>query len=178
MPSPSTPYSSDYWLYTYLYNPLAAHLCFIHPNWITFAALLLTIPVVGALLRHSPLWCLVLLFTLRAALDCMDGAVARSCKSTSEGGALFDKISDNIFLAAAIATLVYCASVKHGLTSWKTGLLGILGGMIVTSTLYEAHAVHAGSLTDAMPITRVIHDNYTLFNGLSGALVWWLANRF
>lgn len=81
-------------------------------------------------------------------------------------------------MAAAIATLVYCASVKHGLTSWKTGLLGILGGMIVTSTLYEAHAVHAGSLTDAMPITRVIHDNYTLFNGLSGALVWWLANRF
>jgi len=178
MPSPSTPYSSDYWLYTYLYNPLAARLCFIHPNWITFAALLLTIPVVLALLRHNPLWSLVLLFTLRAALDCIDGAVARSCKSTSKGGALFDKISDNIFLAAVIVTLVYCANMKHGLTSWKTGLLGVLGSMIVTATLYEAHVVHMGALSDATPITHVIHDNYTLFNGLSGALVWWLANRF
>ena len=178
MPVPSTPYSSDYWLYTYLYNPLAARLCFIHPNWITFAALLLTIPVVVALLHHSPLWSIVLLFTLRAALDCMDGAVARSCNSTSEWGALFDKISDNIFLMAVIVTLLYCIGVQYSLDSWKTGLIGVLGVIIMTSTLYEAHAVHGGSLTDAMPITILLHDNYTLFNGLSGAFVWWLANRF
>jgi phosphatidylglycerophosphate synthase len=178
MPPPSTPYSSDYWLYNYLYNPLASHLCFIHPNWITFAALLLTIPVVLGLLHHNSLWALVALFLLRAALDCMDGAVARSCGSTSEWGALFDKISDNIFLTAVLTALIYCTILKYGIDSWKTAAIAITTAILIIYVTNDAYSVHQGGIEDATPIIILLHDNYTLFNGVAGAVVWWLANQF
>ena len=179
MPSPSTPYSSDYWLYAYLYNPLAHHLCFIHPNWITLAATLFLLPVAYSLVQGAPLITVVLLMVARAALDCMDGSVARACHTTSEWGSFFDKLSDMIFLSGLCGSLVYLVASKYGVESWKTLVLLVAGLIIVGSTVQEAFALHKGCATESLSLPYILmHDNFTLICGLGGALSWWLANRF
>jgi len=163
MPAPTTPYSSDYWLYKYLYTPLAIQLCFIHPNWITFAALLLIIPIVFSLLYHSPLWTVIGLFEGRAVLDCLDGAMARASHTKSKWGAAFDRFGDDTFLTTICITLLYIVGTKYSIYSWKMGILGLIGLTIVGFLACD---------------TSVYHDNYTLFNGLWGYIAWFLANRF
>jgi len=102
-------------------------------------------------------------------LDCVDGSVARTCDATSDFGSLFDKISDNIFLLAVISVLFYIILVKHGLYSWKTGLLFAVGTLILWNGVLEFHKDHTGTFTN---------DWYTVLNCLYGAMAWYIANQF
>jgi len=115
----------------------------------------------------------------RAALDCMDGSVARACHTTSEWGSFFDKLSDMIFLSGLCGSLVYLVASKYGVESWKTLVLLVAGLIIAGSTVQEAFALHKGCATESLSLPYILmHDNFTLICGLGGALSWWLANRF
>lgn len=104
MPQPTDKTSSDYYLYKYLYNPIAKKICFIHPNIITILGGLLTIPIFYNFYNNQSMTIYIILVVMRALLDSLDGAVARKCESGSKIGALLDILSDTICIVA-IGTL-------------------------------------------------------------------------
>jgi len=132
----------------------------------------MTVPVLYALLYHSSIGIVITLFLIRAVLDCLDGSVARTCDTTSEFGRLFDKISDNTFLLAVISVLFYIILVKYGLFSWKTGLLVVVGILMLQNRILEF-------ITDQHDSIDIFTNNwYTLINFVYGAIAWYIANQF
>ena len=96
MPAPISQTSSDELVYKYVCVPLAKHICFIHPNFITLACFLLVIPIIYIILNDAPFAFALLLFLVivRSVLDCLDGAVARQCNKTSKLGMTLDAMND------------------------------------------------------------------------------------
>ena len=179
MPKPTTPLSTDHILYTNIYNPLATKLCFIHPNYVTAASLLLTIPIVFSLLHGSALIPFLLVIGLRMILDCMDGAIARACNLKSKFGSLFDKAADNILHIAIVVTLVYILSIKYGFTAWKTQLILWFGVISTISNLYTAFLMEEDEqMANMHDLVVLVHDNMLLAGLLYGAVVWSVANVF
>ncbi len=95
MPAPTEHwFATDSFLYKQLYQPLAAHMCWIHPNIITLMCFLFVFPILYGLHNGWPLWILLGIVFVRQSLDCLDGAVARECKVASKLGALLDILED------------------------------------------------------------------------------------
>ena len=112
MPEPNSIYSTDMYIYKYIFNPIAENNCNFEPNYITFIAILLTIPTVYGLLNNWSTLSLVLLVMFRASLDCLDGAVARKCNKMSEFGHKLDQYGDIIFNVSFIITMLYILNNK------------------------------------------------------------------
>ena len=96
MPQTTDKYSTDYYLYNYLVNPIAKRICFISPNVITFLSTLLIIPIVRNLLNKGSISVFLSLMLLRYYLDCLDGSIARECNKQSKFGSIFDILSDSL----------------------------------------------------------------------------------
>jgi len=96
MPEAKSKYSTDYYLYNYITNPIAKRICFISPNIITFLGTLLVIPIIQNLVNNGSVYVYMFLIILRYLFDCFDGSVARECNKKSKFGAIFDILSDSI----------------------------------------------------------------------------------
>ena len=180
MPAPSSPFSTDHYLYKMLYEPAAAQICFIHPNYITGAALLMTVPIVMALLYRWTLGPLLLLIAIRTVLDCMDGAVARACDLKSPFGSLFDHVTDNVFNLAVVTTVAYMVAKRSGFVlGTKTCIAVAVCLVTLVGVLYSSSLIEADQNMNSQPTLFVfLHDNMLLSMMLYGCVAWWLANRF
>jgi phosphatidylglycerophosphate synthase len=136
MPAPDNEWwSTDYYLYKYLYKPLSEHTCVVPPNVITLLSFIMTFPILFALFQQRSLPILLLFVFIRQSFDCLDGAVARSCDTGSKLGAYLDIWSD--IVAAAIflvAVILYLISKKRIEAAWGVGI----GGGIVWFNLVAA----------------------------------------
>lgn len=100
MPAPQDSIvATDAFLYTYLYTPLSAKLCWVNPNIVTVLCFLCVFPLVYGLHMGWSLWALLSLMFVRQSLDCLDGAIARQCGTTSKTGALLDIVEDTLSVA-------------------------------------------------------------------------------
>ena len=107
MPEPTTPMSTDYYVYEYITNPLSKHLCSISPNTITVINFLMIIPVIYSILFESPLWWLMGLMVFRQIIDTLDGSIARKCQTGSHYGFFLDVTGDLIYHYTIILVLLY-----------------------------------------------------------------------
>ena len=69
MPQPDCIYCSDYYLYKYIFNPIAKNICFIHPNIVTIIGGLLTIPMYNNLINNGSISVFVLIGLFKSILD-------------------------------------------------------------------------------------------------------------
>lgn len=131
MPEPSSLLSTDGILYSLLYEPLSKQLCFLNPNWITISCFLMLGPIIYGLEKGWSLGTLLGIMFLRQSLDCLDGAVARSCNKKTKLGATLDVAEDTatVFIFGGYITwLIWCKRdipefIKQiVLLLWITGL--------------------------------------------------------
>lgn len=163
MPEPKSIYSTDKFIYNYITNPIAESICFIHPNYITFIKLLLTIPITIGLLNNWSILSIVILILIRQVLDCLDGSVARKCNKQSEFGAKFDSITDNIFFVTIIVSMIYLFYNKNDQNKYI--------GLIIVSVL-SMIMIYSDNTSDDNIITHIIKEHYVLsgiiiFGGIS-----------
>jgi phosphatidylglycerophosphate synthase len=112
MPAPDKEWwSTDYYLYTYVYQPMSYQMCMIPPNIITGLSFAMTFPIIHALIELKSLPALLFYIFIRQSFDCLDGAVARTCGTGTKVGAYLDIWSDIaagvLFLTAILYALLH-----------------------------------------------------------------------
>ena len=138
--------SSDYFLIKYL-NKLAPKICWIKPNYITFFSALLTIPVIYNILNKGSTLEFILLILLRHVSDCLDGIVARKCKTESRTGAYLDLIFDFIFILAVFYSYYYVINNDDYLKNiiikspFKTMLILLMFLSLIISIYFFVNAI-------------------------------------
>lgn len=176
MPEPITSFSTDKYVYDYLCNPLAKHLCWLHPNDITLLGLLTIIPILKNLYNNEPVDILVMWLVIRAVLDCLDGAVARQCNKESKEGAIFDITSD--LLCASLIALIVVTKL------WNTKFR-IVSVLVSISLLHSLvinwyHTVHGndkiGLSSNDIGIATLFHDNTVLIAIVGPLLIKYVLN--
>ena len=177
MPAPSSEYSTDHYLYKYIYTPLSENICFIHPNYISVANMLISTPlVVVSLLNHWSLGAVIAVFLFHTIIDCMDGAVARACDKKSKLGAALDSASDIVFLVAITITIIYLFVQSRGFLSWET--ISVSTVLIITTLVASIGTDHIHKDDyKSISFIDVVNDNTTVLYVLGGAIAWWLVNR-
>ena len=174
MPAPHSAISTDYWLYEYIYNPLASKVCFVDPNIVTIACFLLVIPLMVGLATGWPLWLLLLVAFLRQSLDNMDGAIARQCDRKSHLGSILDISEDgaSVFLLWGLTLwiLIHKRSISTGFVALFTlaGLVAMAHFIHVTWNTIRNVPVHREG------IVRLGHDNSVVLSLVSIAVLKYL----
>ena len=97
MPEPTSKYSTDYYLYKQIYNPISKKICFIHPNIITLSSLLLVKPLIDNIVLKKSMKEFLTIGFLKYTIDCFDGSIARKCNKKSYFGSILDFIMDSLF---------------------------------------------------------------------------------
>ena len=174
MPCPIDDNSSDAFIYNNILNPLSKKLCFIHPNYVTLTNMLIIIPLVYGILYKWSFSIFITLIFIRAILDCLDGSIARTCKTTSELGALLDRLGDSLTALCISISLVYLVYLKYGKKSSIYIILFML--FILYNIVYVNQKLdNKEKLTG---IYKWYHDNYILLNVGIGSLIWVFINRY
>lgn len=167
MPAPS--HGTDAILYDALYKPLSDNLCWLHPNWVTIGCFALVGPIIYGLHYGWSLATLVILMFMRQSLDCMDGAIARQCGSTSKLGALLDIVEDTLTV-----TLLGCYMIWR---LWSRPVIAVPFAAIVLYSL----TVYVRQIRDHLadrPIQysdfeQFVHDNTVVLSvALIAAFHW------
>jgi len=104
MPEPDN--GLDYYIYKYLINPIAESTCYLSPNTVTTFGLLLIIPLFFNIIRKESIILGIVLYTIIYLLDCLDGAIARKCKTGSHFGAIYDCSADFIKLIILVISII------------------------------------------------------------------------
>lgn len=166
MPAPSTKwFSTDAVLYDTIYKPLANKICWVSPNTVTNLCFLLVFPIIYGLHVGWSLGLLVGLMFVRQSLDCMDGAIARECKTTSRLGALLDILEDT-----------FTVLLLGGYMTWR--LRSIPFGLVILYAL----TVYVRQIRDHLisrpfkfsKFEQFIHDNTVVISMLVVAVFHWL----
>ena len=123
MPQPDCIYCSDYYLYKYIFNPIAKNICFIHPNIVTIIGGLLTIPMYNNLINNGSISVFVLIGLFKSILDCLDGSIARKCDLRSDIGALLDISVDTITLNILLSVVMYKLYLKRDVYDYNIYLI-------------------------------------------------------
>lgn len=97
MPEPTSPYSTDYYLYKQVYNPISKKICFIHPNIITLSSLFLVKPLIDNIVLKKSINEFLTIEFLKYIIDCFDGSIARKCNKKSYFGSILDFSIDSLF---------------------------------------------------------------------------------
>ena len=163
MPSPSSSswIATDGLLYDAVYNPMAKQLCFLNPNWVTAACFAMLAPLAYGLYARWPLWLLLILMFIRQSLDCMDGAIARACKTTSWLGAFLDSLEDTVTIIVFGAVALWILSKKR-LPEWLFNtLVGVWIVGIVLFGLYT-YKTYRGEKFVNNWLSQFVNDNTVL----------------
>lgn len=170
MPQPTDKSSSDYYLYKYLYNPVAKRICFIHPNIITILGALLTIPIFYNYYNSQSMTIYMTLVILRAIFDSLDGAVARKCNSGSKIGALLDIFSDTLCVLSIGSLFLYRLYQIKDDNKYNKYILITCGFVIfyfIQSTIDELLGLRNKDTMfkyniGGFEVDRFVHDNVTV----------------
>lgn len=179
MPEVTDKYSTDYYVYNYVVNPIAKRICFISPNLITFLGLLLTIPICQNLLNKGSTTEFVCLALLRYFMDCLDGSVARKCNKKSKFGAIFDVVADAISNIIQYLVVLYIIFKKEKTNVLLNTIIILIIISVIIGFIYdiknEIFNDRSGSLKNNSPhyfdnkITKFLHDNLLILT-ISGYL--------
>ena len=170
MPQPTSKSSSDYYLYNYLYNPIAEKMCFIHPNIITIIGALITIPLFYNYYNNDSMIIYLILVLLRALFDCLDGAIARKCNSGSKIGAFLDILSDTLCVLSIGSLFLYRLYQIKDDNKYNKYILITCGFVIfyfIQSTIDESLGLRNKDTMfkyniGGFEIDRFVHDNVTV----------------
>ena len=182
MPQPTNKSSSDYYLYKYLYNPIAEKICFIHPNIITIIGGLLTIPIFYNYYNNQSMTIFIILVILRSVFDSLDGAVARKCKSGSKTGALLDIVSDTLCVLAIGSLFLYRLYQIKDSNKYNKYILITCGFIIfyfIQSTIDELLGIRNADTMfkyniGGFELDKFIHDNI----GLATIISYYLMKNY
>lgn len=156
MPEPrNSIIASDAFLYTHLYTPLSAQLCWVNPNIVTLLCFLCVFPLVYGLHAGWPLWMLVSLMFVRQSLDCLDGAIARQCGTASKTGALLDIVEDTLTVAVLGGYMIW--ALRSRLAIMIPFAAGILYALIVYVRQIRDHL--ANREIEYSAFEEFVHDN-------------------
>jgi phosphatidylglycerophosphate synthase len=167
MPEATSKYSTDYYLYNYLVNPIANKICFINPNFITFLSTLLIIPIVQNLVNKGSIAVFISLMLLRFYLDCLDGSIARECNKKSNFGAIFDVASDGLLFI-----ILNCIIIYNIIYYKNKNIQNILIGILFIYSIFEIikqvilELINKRSIKDNYidgPFKIILHDNCLVF---------------
>lgn len=160
MPEPFDKWSTDYPIYKYITNPLAKHMCFLHPNIVTLTGGLIIIPIVKNIIQNGSRIELVFWMMLRALFDCLDGSVARICNKSTSFGSFLDTVVDSI-LASMIAIAFIYIIFKHklfGPLHIISALILVVVSVVILSECY-LEATNNQKQRFSLKVARFIHDN-------------------
>ncbi len=165
MPQPDCIYCSDYYLYKYIFNPIAKNICFIHPNIVTIIGGLLTIPMYNNLINNGSIGVFVLIGLVKSILDCLDGSIARTCNLRSNIGALLDIGIDTITLNILLSVVMYKLYLKKDVYNYNIYLIIICGLMMVyflNQVVEEIKGLRNSETMFKTVFDKFFHDNLTL----------------
>jgi phosphatidylglycerophosphate synthase len=158
MPAPVSLLSTDRFFYNYIYDPLARYLCFMDPNHITIVCFLMLVPLVMGLLQRWPLWVMVLIMFVRQSLDCLDGAVARTCKKTTKTGAILD-MSEDVVTIVVLGGLFLWILWRYSPPVWLFSTLTAVYIYVNYNVAYHIVQKLNDDRVEFTPLETVIHDN-------------------
>jgi len=161
MPQPdNSTFSTDYYLYKYIYNPLARRLSFIYPNTVTIIGALVTIPMTLNLLYNGDFNMFIFMVLFRTACDCLDGALARENKQKTKLGGILDILNDTIFILCLGIVSIY----KLLIINYICSALFILGIIIyiIQHLIKELQGVRTYENMFVGYYDKFIHDNNTI----------------
>lgn len=166
MPAPGSSFiATDAYFYRYLYDPLASHLCFLEPNWITVACFLMIIPIIYALHTDASVWIVLGLMFVRQSLDCLDGAVARSCNKQSAFGAFLDLTEDTATVILLGGYIAWSAWNSSHWIKWP-----FIAGWAYAVIKYVSLNASWDSMNSS---DQFVHDNTVLITlGLALFAIW------
>lgn len=156
MPAPIAKYATDRLVYDYICDPISKYICFIHPNIITTIGFLIIFPIIYNLAYHGNVEILILLGLFKYILDCLDGSVARACKTTSKIGKYLDITCDTLSNILIGITIWY---VLRNTPCWWLAPLFILGNIYnFLNVIFNFNQQSINS------IIGFIHDNTVILN--------------
>ena len=181
MPAPLSNLSTDRFFYDNLCDPLAAHICFIHPNVVTFAGAITSIIIAYIIVksRRTPPYIIIPLMFIRAFLDCMDGAIARRCETSSDAGKYLDFTADVIFVLSVGGAVIYRVLRKgkrhsHSLSLGAWATIAVVGTIMISYVARMVMMVFFKSQTssiDRSVVRTIWHDNTIVIATLMGIAV-------
>ena len=137
-------------------------------NVVSFVRLLLTVPIVYALLQEGSLWrwAGLILLLVAAASDGLDGYLARSRGEISPLGQLLDPIADKVLSIALLAVLLHQALLPPWMF-WalfvKEALLLLGGAVLLRRGLARPQCAHLGQGRDGGPLHRLLDGDRRSF---------------
>lgn len=164
MPEPSSALSTDGVLYNWLYEPLSKQLCILNPNWITVACFLMLGPIIWGIHKRWSLGTLLTLMFVRQSLDCLDGAVARSCDKKSKLGAFLDVAEDT---ATVVLLGGYVAWRLIGKRSVDPLIKWLIGGLWLIAVAVFGYNTIAATQGGSGFWPSLLHDNTVVLSLLT-----------
>lgn len=171
MPAPQTSTSTDIYVYRGLRPLLVCH-PYLSPNVITVLGLLVGLLAMSLLAQASPPWlAVIVLVVLRSVMDCLDGAVARHCGTTSAIGKTLDVVSDHVYFLVFAAVVLY-KLFAHARVDLSTRVAVILFLTVAITWVTRSwvvmhrtrHRTLATSVREGPWLLRVMHDHSVLAN--------------
>ena len=172
MPEPfSKKFASDQIVYDTICTPLAKRICFVNPNVITFIGLILGLLSAYVLFSKGNPYIFVGLIALRAFIDCLDGAVARGCDSTSDFGAKFDIMSDFVFAVAICLAIIYRFLRCQKYTFFNSSMC--VAAVIVICVMFKATflKVNYNEFETTNNMIVFFHDNTIMWMTIASIIV-------
>ena len=191
MPAPLRPNSSDAYVYRWMAPLLACHPYFT-PNVVTLLGFVAGMFAVYLMVSHSPPWCaIVALVAVRALADCLDGALARHCGTSTALGKTLDAVSDHVFFLALSAVFLYKlhAHTRLGLAVFVGAVLFFtIAATYLANTWTYLHTAPSRDprgdelemrVSSAPWILREMHDNSVLSSVLAiVGVAFFFSSRF
>lgn len=171
MPDPISLNATDRIIYDYICNPISKHICFISPNIITFLCFLCTFPIMYNLYINGPLATLLFWTIFRGILDCLDGAVARRCNTSSSIGAKLDIMNDT-FSLCAIFSIVFIKLIGtryYLLLIFPIAYIMIMFGLAMNNNLQQD--------INQNDLIKFMHDNTVLNSVIATLLIKYILNN-
>ena len=163
MPQPdSTNFSVDLAVYRHILNPLSKKLCHIHPNWITLLGTFLNIPIAINLIKGGNIYTFILFGFIKIFLDCMDGAMARTCNRTTKLGAFLDIFSDSITVILVAGIILYKIYVNNKIIKYRYLIVFLSVFAILYYIMQTYNELNNKRQNDNMfkfKLDKYIHDN-------------------
>ena len=150
MPRPTS--GSDAAVYSVLVEPLARNM----PNLVTTVGIVVAFYLARNLAQGGSMRNAILLASTMAVLDCLDGAIARTCGLSSKFGATYDVVADVLKNAMCLAGIVLYMRA-HGMR-WDIVLFGTA---VLSTSAYFAyrHMTQPGRST---ALQQFFYDNTVL----------------
>ena len=134
--------------------------CWLHPNVITAANLLIVMMILRNLLNGGTVRAALLLAFIGRILDLMDGAQARRCNLKSRTGELFDLGVDTLCHSGiSLVSLLWLASPSSEWGGWMSALLAIGPVIGIVFPAIWWGAALAGDTSRLPSWVEALHDN-------------------